>query len=130
MIEKIYLDNNATTKCDEEVFNAMLPFLTENYGNPSSTYQFGKGIKEQITKARQSIATLLNADQDEIIFTSCASESNVTAIMNAVKNNSNKKHIITTKIEHASILETMKYLSTLGYQDVHTYHLINMDILI
>lgn len=116
MISKIYFDNNATTKCDENVVNAMLPYFNEEYGNPSSIYSFGKEIKDDITKARKNIAKLLNADENEIIFTSCASESNVTAIMNAVNNNPNKKHIITTKVEHASIMETMKNLETKGYE--------------
>ena len=115
MNKQIYFDNNATTKCDEEVLNAMLPFLKEDYGNPSSIYEFGKDVKEKITLARKHVAKLLNANEKEIIFTSCASESNVTAIMNAVKNNPNKKHIITTSVEHASILETMKYLEEIGY---------------
>lgn len=116
MISKIYFDNNATTKCDENVVNAMLPYFNEEYENPSSIYSFGKEIKDDIIKARKNIAKLLNADENEIIFTSCASESNVTAIMNAVNNNPNKKHIITTKVEHASIMETMKNLETKGYE--------------
>lgn len=115
MFQNIYLDNNATTKCDEQVLNAMLPYLKEQYGNPSSTYSFGKEVKEEIIKSRKKIAEVLNANEDEIIFTSCASESNVTAIMNAIRNNPNKKHIITTKVEHASIMETMKYLESIGY---------------
>ena len=115
MNDIIYFDNNATTKVDEEVLNVMLPYLKDEYGNPSSIYSFGKDIKEEITKVRKKIATLLNAEEDEIVFTSCASESNVTAIMNAVKNNPNKKHIITTKVEHASVIETMKYLEKVGY---------------
>ncbi len=115
MNKQIYFDNNATTKCDEEVLKEMLPFLEENYGNPSSIYEFGKDVKEKITLARKQVAKLLNAKEKEIIFTSCASESNVTTIMNAVKNNPNKKHIITTSVEHASILETMKYLEDVGY---------------
>ena len=115
MSSKIYLDNNATTKCDEEVLNVMLPYLKEEYGNPSSMYSFGKEVKNKITEARKNIAKLLNANENEIIFTSCASESNVSAIMSAVSNNPNKKHIITTKVEHASIMETMKYLETKGY---------------
>lgn len=116
MNKNIYLDNNATTKCDEEVLNAMLPYLSNQYGNPSSTYSFGKEVKDEITKARKNIAELINADESEIIFTSCASESNVTAIMNAVKNYPEKKHIITTRVEHASIMETMKYLESVGYE--------------
>ncbi len=115
MTQAIYFDNNATTKIDESVLEAMLPYFKENYGNPSSIYYFGKSIKEEIVKAKKNIAKLLNAKANEIIFTSCASESNVTAIMNAVKLNPNKKHIITTSVEHASILETMKYLEGNGY---------------
>ena len=115
MDDLIYLDNNATTKVDEEVLNAMLPYLKNEYGNPSSIYSFGKETKKKIIDARRKIATLLNAEENEIVFTSCASESNVTAIMNAVKNNPDKKHIITTKVEHASIIETMKNLEKYGY---------------
>jgi len=116
MNSKIYLDNNATTKCDDSVLEEMLPYLKEQYGNPSSIYSFGKDIKKKIALARKSVAELLNAKEYEIIFTSCASESNNTAIMNAVRNNPNKKHIVTTKVEHASILETMKYLESIGYK--------------
>jgi len=112
----IYLDNNATTKINDEVLESMLPYLKEEYGNPSSIYSFGKEINEKIGDARKNIANLLNANEDEIIFTSCASESNATAIMSAVKNNLQKKHIITTKVEHASIMETMKYLEQEGYK--------------
>ena len=115
MDDLIYLDNNATTKVDEEVLNAMLPYLKNEYGNPSSIYSFGKETKKKIIDARRKIAALLNAEENEIVFTSCASESNVTAIMNAVKNNPDKKHIITTKVEHASIIETMKNLEKSGY---------------
>ncbi len=116
MNSKIYLDNNATTKCDDAVLNAMLPYLSNQYGNPSSIYSFGKDVKEEVTKARKSVAKLLNANEDEIIFTSCASESNVTAIMSAIRNDPEKKHIITTGVEHASIIETMKYLESKGYE--------------
>ena len=112
----IYLDNNATTKVDDTVLNAMLPYLKEEYGNPSSTYSFGKKVKDEITKARNNIAGLLNANQDSIVFTSCGSESNVSAVMSSININSSKKHIITTKVEHASIIETMNYLEKLGYK--------------
>ena len=109
-MDKLYFDNNATTKIDDEVLDAMMPYLKEQFGNPSSIYSFGANNKEQIQKARKNVAKLLNAEEDEIVFTSGASESNTTAIMNAVRNNPNKKHIITTKVEHASIMEAMKYL--------------------
>ena len=115
MNKKIYLDNNATTKIDDDVLYAMLTYLKDEYGNPSSTYSFGKNIKEEINKARISVAKALNANKDNIIFTSCGSESNVSAIMSAIRINPEKKHIITTKVEHASILETMKYLEKQGY---------------
>lgn len=131
MNDKIYLDNNATTKCDEEVLKAMLPYLSNQYGNPSSTYAFGKEVKDEITKARKNVAKLLNASENEIIFTSCASESNVTAIMNAIRNNPDKKHIITTSVEHASIMETLEYLKNNGYEitylSVDNYGRIDLD---
>lgn len=131
MNSKIYLDNNATTKCDEDVLNAMLPYLKEQYGNPSSIYSFGKEVKEDISKARKNIAKLINANENEIIFTSCASESNISAIMNAIRIYPNKKHIITTKVEHASIMETMKYLESIGYDitylSVDTFGNINLQ---
>ena len=134
MFEKIYLDNNATTRIDEEVFNTMLPYLKEEYGNPSSTYSFGKNVKEEINKARSNVARMLNTNSDNIIFTSCGSESNVTAIMSAIKTNPNKKHIITTKVEHASIMETMKYLENNGYSvtyiDVDNQGRLNINQLI
>ena len=114
MNHSIYLDNNATTKVDEEVLKAMLPYLSSEYGNPSSTYNLK--IADEIGKARNSVAKLLNADPKEVIFTSCGSESNVSAIMSSVRLNPDKKHIITTKVEHASIMETMKFLESLGYK--------------
>lgn len=116
MNQTIYFDNNATTQIDEAVLNEMLPYLKEQYGNPSSTYSFGKNIKDKITAIRKNIAKLINADYQEIIFTSCASESNVAAIMSAVKANPTKRHIITTKVEHASVLETCKQLEKEGYK--------------
>lgn len=115
-MHEIYLDNNATTKIDEEVLNAMLPYLKSEFGNPSSLYSMGTKVKEEIDKSRKSVADLIGAKQEEILFTSCASESNVTAIMNAIRSNEEKKHIITTKVEHASIMETMHYLEGKGYE--------------
>ena len=131
MNQKIYLDNNATTKVDNEVLNSMLPYLKEEYGNPSSTYSFGKKIKDEMNKARNNVARLINADPNNIIFTSCGSESNVTAIISSIKINPNRKHIITTKVEHASIIETMKYLENNGYDvtylNVDRFGRINLD---
>lgn len=116
MNKTIYLDNNATTKCDEEVVRAMEPFFQEEYGNPSSIYSMGKEIREKVNEARKDVAQLLHASEEEILFTSCASESNVTAIMNAVRAYPQKRHIITTSVEHASVLETMHFLESVGYK--------------
>lgn len=131
MNKEIYLDNNATTMIDSEVLYAMMPYFRHEYGNPSSIYSFGRKISDEVMLSRKKIARLLNAKESEIIFTSCASESNVTAIMNALKTNPNKKHIITTKVEHASIIETMKYLETIGYNitylSVDNYGRIDLD---
>ena len=115
MERKIYLDNNATTICDERVLEKMLPFIRDEFENPSSMYSCGREVKEKMQEARSSVAKLLNAEDEEIVFTSCASESNVTAIMSATRSIPNKKHIITTKVEHASIMEVMTYLETMGY---------------
>lgn len=115
-MSKIYLDNNATTKCDLKVLNSMLPYLGEQFGNPSSIYSLGREVKEKVQEARRNISELIHAKEEEIIFTSCASEANVCAIMSAVRSNPLKKHIITTKVEHASIMETMKYLESVGYR--------------
>lgn len=131
MNKPIYLDNNATTEIDKDVFEAMLPFLKEKYGNPSSLYTFGKEIKEKISESRKIVADYLNANEDEIVFTSCASESNVTAILNAIKSFPEKKHIITSKVEHASIMECMEWLEKQGYRitylSVDEYGRINLN---
>lgn len=119
----IYLDNNATTKVDDNVLKAMLPYFATNYGNPSSLYSFGNDIKKDIEKSKESIAKLINCKKEEILFTSCASESNNAIILSVINNNINKKHIITTSVEHASILETMRYLEQKGY--VVTYLKVN-----
>ena len=115
MNQIIYLDNNATTKVSEGVLNKMLPYLKDEYGNPSSIYSLGTKIKKELNIARENIARLIHADKNNIIFTSCGSESNISAIMSSIRQYPNKKHIITTKVEHASILECMKYLESVGY---------------
>ena len=127
----IYLDNNATTKVDERVLNEMLPCLKEEYGNPSSVYSIGISVRQKINIARDNVAKLLNVDPNDVIFTSCGSESNVTAIMCAIKSNPEKKHIITSKVEHASIMETMNYLEKIGYSitylNVDNYGRLDLD---
>lgn len=116
---EVYVDNNATTKVDEDVLNEMLPYLKESFANPSSLYESGKQTRNAINNARTNVAKLLNAEDDEIIFTASATESNVTAIMSAARNSNGKKRIITSKMEHASILETMNYLETIGFDIVY-----------
>lgn len=113
----IYLDNNATTQCSPAVVEAMLPYFSEQYGNASSVHTFGGQNRHVIDAARHSVAQFINAAyDDEIIFTSCASESDNTAIFSAVRVSRNKKHIITSAVEHPAVLEPFRYLQTQGYR--------------
>lgn len=118
-MKEIYLDNNATTKVSDRVREAMLPYLESEFGNPGSLYILGRNVKSKIDDARKSVADLLNAQPSEIVFTASASESNATAIMSAVRSNPSKRRIITTRVEHASIMEAMKYLESIGYDIVY-----------
>ncbi len=99
----IYLDNNATTQVDAEVLEAMLPFYHELYGNPSSMHSFGGQVGRQVREAREQVAALLGAAPDEIIFTSCGTESDNTAIRSALATFPDKRHIVTTRVEHPAI---------------------------
>ena len=126
MKKMIYLDNAATTRTAPEVVNAMLPYFTENYGNPSSIYEIAGRSKEAVTKARESIAKVLNAKTEEIYFTAGGSEADNWALKAAFDAYSKKgKHIITTKIEHHAILHTCDYLESKGaeitYLDVDEF---------
>jgi cysteine desulfurase len=112
----IYLDYNATTPVLPEVFEAMTPYLTSEWGNPSSTYKFGSKLKGVIETARAHVAELIGARAMEIIFTSCATESNNTAIHAALKANSQKRHIVTSSVEHSSVLNYCIALEKEGYQ--------------
>lgn len=112
----IYLDYNATTPVLPEVLEAMMPYFTTEWGNPSSTYKFGYKIKSAIEKAREQVADLIGAHPTEIIFTSCATESNNTAIHAALKANPSKRHIITSAVEHSSVLNYCMALETEGYR--------------
>ena len=117
MNKVVYLDNNATTQCAPEVVEAMLPYFTEKYGNASSMHTFGGENRHVIDQARHTVADFINAAyDDEIIFTSCASESDNTAIFSAVRANRNKKHIITSAVEHPAVMEPFRYLQTQGYR--------------
>jgi len=121
----IYLDHNATTPIAPEVLEAMMPYLTTEWGNPSSSYRFGSKLKSVIEKAREQTADLLGAHPLDIIFTSCGTESNNTAISAALEANPHKKHIITSQVEHSAILNHFKALETKGY--TVTYLPVNRD---
>ena len=113
----IYLDNNATTKLDDAVLKEMMPYLTEQYANPSSIYKFGKVGRKAVENARKIVAKTLNCEEDEVYFTSGGSESDNTAIRGiayAYKNKGN--HIISSKIEHPAVLETLKQLEREGFE--------------
>ena len=117
MEKPIYLDYNATTPVDTEVVNEMIPFIQSYFGNPSSSYDIGRTSKEAIIKARKQVASLINAKPEEIVFTSCATESNNLAIHGFILANKDKgKHIITSAVEHPAVTEVCKYLTTLGYE--------------
>lgn len=112
----IYLDNNATTRVDPLVVEVMVPYLSELYGNPSSMHRFGGQVGAAVQTARTQVATLLGADDTEIIFTSCGSEGNNTAIHAALAAQPDKRHIVTTAVEHPAILNVCKHLEKRGYQ--------------
>ena len=116
MLKKnIYVDNNATTAVDPEVVDAMMPFLTDFYGNPSSIHTFGGQVAKHIENARNSLAALLKCESDELFFTSCGTESDSSAIFSAVQNCPTRRKIVTTKVEHPAILNVCRHLRTLGY---------------
>jgi len=116
-MKTIYADNNATTAIAPEVYEAMIPFFTENYFNPSSMYEPARGTADAIAQARKEIVGYLGAaDATEILFTSCATESNNTAIVGTAKANANRRHIITTAVEHPAVLEVCKDLQRSGYK--------------
>lgn len=113
----IYLDYNSTTPIDPRVLEAMLPFLQDNFANPSSTHHFGQSINEKVKQARQQIATFINAELNELIFTSGATEAINIAIKGVAENYSNKgKHIITVSTEHKAVLDTCKDLERKGFE--------------
>ena len=132
MKTKIYLDNAATTRTAEEVVEAMIPYFTENYGNPSSIYELGQRSKEAITTAREQIAGVIGAKTEEIYFTAGGSEADNWALKAACEAYEGKgRHIITTKIEHHAILHTCEYLEKKGvevtYLNVDENGLVDLD---
>ncbi|NQU20137.1 MAG: cysteine desulfurase NifS [Candidatus Nealsonbacteria bacterium] len=116
-MKTIYTDNNATTAVAPEVYEAMIPYLTANYFNPSSMYEPARATADALTDARKTIAGHLGvADPKQILLTSCASESNNTAIFGAAKANPNRRHVITTAVEHPAVLEVCKDLARSGFR--------------
>jgi cysteine desulfurase len=120
----IYLDNNATTRVDPEVVEAMLPYFSEQFGNPSSLHSFGDKVGRAIRDARRQVQALLGAEHDsEVVFTSCGTESDSTAILSALKAQPQRKEIITTVVEHPAVLTLCEFLEKDGY----TVHRLKVD---
>ena len=112
----IYVDNNATTMVAPEVLDAMLPYFSTYYGNPSSMHSFGGDVAAKINTARENVATLIGVQPDEIIFTSCGTESDSTAIRAAIESYPDKKHIVTSRVEHPAVKNLYETLSKKGYR--------------
>ncbi|MEE9260309.1 MAG: cysteine desulfurase NifS [Candidatus Scalindua sediminis] len=112
----VYVDNNATTRVNDEVLEEMLPYFKEYYGNPSSLHAFGSRVAGKIDIARERVANLLGADTSEIVFTSCGTESNNNAIHCSLEANPKKRHVVTTKVEHPAVLNVCRYFGKQGYE--------------
>lgn len=112
----VYFDNNATTAVAPEVLEAMLPFLKGEYGNPSSVYRFAGAPQRAVQLAREKTASILNAHPDDILFTSCGTESDATAIYAALQAFPEKKHFITTKVEHSALMALGQHIEKQGYR--------------
>lgn len=115
-MKEIYLDNNATTKVDEAVFEEMRPYFCELYGNPSSMHFFGGQVQSKVNEARGRVADLLGAAPDEIIFTACGTESDNAAIRSALEVFPDRRHIITSRVEHPAVLTQCRNLTQKGYR--------------
>jgi cysteine desulfurase len=115
-MKTIYMDNNATSRVAPEVLEEMLPYFSEQYGNPSSMHSFGGKVGMKIREAREKVANLLGATPDEIIFTSCGTESDSTAIRAAIRSHPDKKHLVTTRVEHPAVKNLAEHLAKTGYR--------------
>ena len=117
MNSTIYFDNNATTRLAPEALEAMLPYLTDFYGNPSSIHRFGSQVSRKIQEAREQVAALLGAqDPVEIVFTSCGTEADNAAIRGILEAHPDKRHIVTTQVEHPAVLNLCQHLEKKGYR--------------
>ncbi len=115
-MKPVYMDNNATTQVAPEVLEAMLPYFTELYGNPSSMHSFGGQVMKEVRQAREKVAALLGASPEEIIFTSCGTESDNAAIRSALASNPDKRHIVTSRVEHPAVRALCAHLGAQGYR--------------
>ncbi len=115
-MKTIYLDNNATTQVAEEVLDAMLPYFRDLYGNPSSMHTFGGQVGRRIREAREQAAALIGAQPEEIIFTSCGTESDNAAIRSALAAHPDRRHILTSRVEHPAVKSLCAHLSRQGYR--------------
>lgn len=115
-MKPVYLDNNATTRIAPEILEEMMPYLTDFYGNPSSMHTFGGQLHKKIEEARAKVAALINAGPEEIIFTSCGTESDNTAVMSAVESLPRRRHVITTRVEHPAVLHFCQHLGRKGHR--------------
>lgn len=115
-MKTIYLDNNATTKVAPEVLEAMVPYFSDLYGNPSSMHSFGGQVAKKIREAREQAAALIGATPDEIIFTSCGTESDNAAIRSALAAHPDRRHIVTSRVEHPAIKSLCAHLTRQGYR--------------
>jgi len=116
MSEFLYLDHNATTPIDPGVRDAMLPWLENEFGNPSSVYSLGRRAAAAMNSARDQVASLIGARASEIIFNSCGTEATNTAILSAIAIDPDKRHIITSTVEHSATIKLCEYLATRGYE--------------
>ena len=116
MPELLYLDHNATTPIVPEVRSSMLPWLENEFGNPSSVYSLGRRASAALTKAREQVASLVGAQPSEIIFNSCGTEATNSAIISALAIDPDKRHIITSAVEHSATIKLCEYLATRGYE--------------
>ncbi len=124
----VYMDNNATTKVAPEVLEAMIPYLRDYYGNPSSMHRFGGQVEAAISEARNQVASLLGAEPEEIVFTSCGTESDSTAILSALQSFPDKRHIVTTRVEHPAVKNLCEQLDTLtGHKHRVTRLMVSAD---
>ena len=115
-MKTVYVDNNATTKVAPEVLEVMLPYFSEYYGNPSSMHFFGGQVQKKVDEAREKVADFLGAEPSEIVFTSCGTESDNAAILGTLDSYPEKRHVISTRVEHPAVGNVSTYLGRKGYR--------------